>query len=122
MLKLEEYLAGMSGSDRQQLDNRLIRALEHLLKMGCQQIPEAVRERNARGWLDTIDEQRRRLLRLLRRHGSLKPHLRNMDLGEAHREALKAVHVEWPSIDFPRSCPFTLEEIVGDAVMQELRK
>jgi hypothetical protein len=118
---LNEYLAEMSGSDQQQLENRLIRALEHLLKIRSEQIPEAARERNARGWQDTIDEQRRRLLRLLQPHGSLKPHLRNLDLGDAHREAWKALRVEWPSVDFPRTCPFTLQEIVGDAVTKELR-
>jgi len=121
-LKFDEHLAEMSRSDQHEAESRLIRALEHLLKMRCEQIPEAVRERNARGWQGTIDEQRRRLLRLIQMHGSLKPHLRNMDLSKAHREALKALHVEWPSVDLPGNCPFTLEEIVGEEVMKELRE
>jgi hypothetical protein len=45
-----------------------------------------------------------------------------MDLQTAHRKALKMLDVDFPSVKFPRTCPFTPEEIVGDAVMNELGK
>jgi Domain of unknown function DUF29 len=121
MLKLDEYLAEMSRSDQQQVENRLVQALEHLLKIHSMEMPEVV-HRNKRGWQESVDEQRRRLFRLISAHGSLKPHLRNVDLEAAYRKALKALDVEYPSVQFPRACPFTLEEIVGDAVMKALRK
>ena len=121
MLKLDEYLAEMSGSDQQQVENRLVQALEHLLRIHSTEMPEIV-HRNKRGWQESVDEQRRRLFRLINSHGSLKPDLHNMDPEAAHRKALKTLDVDYPSVKFPRTCPFTLEEIVGDAVMKELRE
>src|SRR5882672_10299231 len=105
MLKVDEYLSEMSRSDQQQVENRLVQALEHLLKIHSTEMPEIVR-RNRRGWQESVDEQQRRLFRLIKEHGSLKPHLRYMDLETAHRKALKTLDVDFPSVKFPRTCPF----------------
>src|SRR5437868_8977558 len=96
MLKVEEYLAEMSRSDKQELETRLVQALEHHLKMTSQDIPAIARGKNKRGWQDSIDEQRRQLLRLVTQHGSLRRQLSNIDLEKAYRKAAKSLGVEYP--------------------------
>src|SRR5262245_27835181 len=71
---LIEELTLMAGSTREQLYDRLIVLLAHLLKLQvARSVLPGVYERAQRGWRLTCTEQRRRLARLLTRHPSLTP-------------------------------------------------
>lgn len=98
MLKFKQDLAEMSRSNKQELENRLVQALAHCLRMKSPKIPAAIHRENGRGWQDSIDERQRRLLRLVAQHGSLKPQLLDMDLANAYRNALKILALEYPPV------------------------
>lgn len=67
-----EELEGLGKQQKQELENRLIVLLEHLLKLIYW---KTEKEYNARGWIGTIVEQRRQILRLLKNNPSLKLYL-----------------------------------------------
>jgi DNA-directed RNA polymerase subunit F len=69
---LVEEIEGLSRSEKRELRNRLTVLLEHLLKLSYWQ---SEKERNARGWLNTIREQRRQIKLLLQDSPSLKAYI-----------------------------------------------
>lgn len=69
MEALIEELEEMASSDRNEVENRLIVLLMHLLKWQYQP------ERRSRSWQLTIKEQRQRIARRLMKSPSLKPKL-----------------------------------------------
>lgn len=66
---LIEELEGLSGSHKREIETRLIRLIEHLLKRCYVNLPECYR-----GWEVTIFSQRDQLSRLLKQSPSLKRH------------------------------------------------
>ena|SRR5699024_3011574 len=70
MEALIEELEEMASSDRNEVENRLIVLLMHLLKWQYQP------ERRSRSWQLTIKEQRQRIARRLMKSPSLKPKLK----------------------------------------------
>jgi uncharacterized protein DUF29 len=99
----------MGASKEQELENRLGVLLAHLLKWQYQP------ERRGNSWAATIEEQRRRIERLLRKNPGLKNYL-----GEAFENAygdarLIAVReTGMPKNVFPDTSPFTFDQAISD--------
>lgn len=97
---LIEELEGLSGSNKHEIENRLIRLIEHILKRGYVNMPDCYR-----GWEVTIINQRDKLRRLLRQSPSLKSHfLRSFD--ESFDTALEIVRTEYET-NFPDTWQFS---------------
>ena len=97
---LIEELEGLSGRNKHEIENRLIRLLEHLLKRGYVRLPDCYR-----GWEVTIINQRDKLRRLLRQSPSLKRHfLQSFD--ESFDTALEIVRTEYET-NFPDTWQFS---------------
>ena len=105
---LLEEVESMGRSERQQLTRRLEILLLHLLKWQYQ--PEL----HGRSWQLTIQEQRRRIARLLAASPSLSHHLAGC-LAEAYDDAMFAAMRETglAMSTFPETCPYGLEEVLG---------
>jgi hypothetical protein len=107
---LVEEIEGLTKSDRRAIRNRLTVLLEHLLKLAYW---EQERELNARGWKNTIKEQRRQIKFLLQDSPSLKPFFLEI-FQDCYRDAREdASDNTGLSIDvFPQECPFSVEQIL----------
>ena len=102
-----EELDGMGRSYKQQIRNRLVILIAHLLKWKYQ--PGARKP----GWNSTIAEQRRRIQYLLEDSPSLQsyPAVVAFDCyGPARRSAAKETGIDFTL--FPEACPFTAEQIL----------
>ena len=100
---LIEELEGLTGSHRREVENRLIRLIEHILKRCYVNMPDCYR-----GWEVTIINQRDKLRRLLRQSPSLKRHfLQSFD--ESFDTALELVRTEYDQITFPDAWQFSSE-------------
>jgi hypothetical protein len=111
---LVEELDLMAGSARDQLYDRLIILLAHLLKLQiARSVLPGVYDRAKRGWRLTCTEQRRRLARLLHRNPSLRPTLPD-EVHEAYAvarlQAIAALQVDegW----LPAACPWQAEQVL----------
>ncbi len=107
---LTEELESMGRSEWHELVDRLAVLLAHLLKWRCQP------ERRGNSWRLTIEEQRRRIARRLKKSPSLR-HDSGEALAEAYADAVLKAAKE-TGIDrqaFPDQCPFTLEQILDAA-------
>jgi Domain of unknown function DUF29 len=104
---IAEEIQSLSRSDRRELENRLIVVIAHLLKW---QYQPALRERAS--WRFTLDEQRRRIARLLRESPSLRPNMPET-WAEVYRDATTRAMREMKSeMRFPESCPYTEEQVL----------
>ena len=107
---IAEELEDMGGSKERELESRLGVLLAHLLKWVCQP------ERRGNSWQATIEEQRRRIERLLRKNPSLKSKLAECfcdAYGDARLIAVRETGFNKNS--FPGDCPFTLAQTLDDA-------
>lgn len=112
--RIAEELEDMGASKERELESRLGVLLAHLLKWVYQP------ERRGNSWQLTIEEQRRRIERLLRKNPSLKSKLPENFLdayGDARLIAARETGI--PKIRFPETCPFSLEETLTDAYWPE---
>ena len=102
---IAEELESMGRSERHQLFNRLAVLLAHLLKWQFQP------ERRGNSWRYTIEEQRRRIQRLLQENPSLNANLENA-LENAYGDAIliAAGELDRDKNIFPSTCPFNLEQ------------
>jgi hypothetical protein len=107
---IAEELESMGRSERRQLSNRLEVLVAHLLKWRFQP------ERRGNSWRYTIEEQRRKVRRLLRDSPSLNPRLDD-ELADAYEDAvlLAARETQRDKGEFPSSCPFTADQLLDDA-------
>ncbi len=107
---LIEEIECMGRSERKALKSRLITLLEHLLKLSYW---EAEKEYNARGWRDTIVEQRTQILLLLEDSPRLKVLLMDSFFAcyQIARENTAEIS-QLPLEVFPAEPPFTLEGIL----------
>lgn len=100
---LIEELEGLSGSNKREIESRLIRLIEHILKRCYVNMPDCYR-----GWEVTIINQRDKLRRLLRQSPSLKRHfLQSFD--ESFDTALELVRTEYDQTSFPDTWQFSSE-------------
>ena len=98
---LIEELEGLSGSNKREIESRLIRLIEHILKRCYVNMPDCYR-----GWEVTIINQRDKLRRLLRQSPSLKRHfLQSFD--ESFATALELVKTEYDQTAFPSTWQFS---------------
>jgi uncharacterized protein DUF29 len=113
---LVEELELMAESGPEELYNRLIVLLAHLLKLtvAAEVLPGAY-DRAQRGWRLTCREQRRRLTRLLARNPSLDPTVADEVTAAyevARLQAVAALQVDEGQI--PTQCPWTADEVRAD--------
>ncbi|WP_250124599.1 DUF29 domain-containing protein [Chroococcidiopsis sp. CCMEE 29] len=108
---LVEEIEGLAKADKRELRNRLTILLEHLLKLAYW---EEERQTCARGWKNTIREQRRQIKLLVNDSPSLKPFLLEIFAdcyAEAREDASEKTSL--PIDTFPEHCPFTSEETLN---------
>jgi len=100
---LIEELEGLSGSNKREIESRLIKLIEHILKRCYVNMPDCYR-----GWEVTMISQRDELRRLIRQSPSLKRHfLQSFD--ESFDTALELVKTEYDQTDFPDTWQFSAE-------------
>ncbi|MEK7408114.1 MAG: DUF29 domain-containing protein [Acidobacteriota bacterium] len=101
--------SAIARCERRALLSRVAVLTAHLLKWQVQ------RDRRSRSWEATIRLQRREVAALLREMPSLR---RFLDEGfdEMYRNAVDVAVAETALTeeDFPRACPFTLDELVDE--------
>jgi len=106
---LIEELEDMGRAEWRELENRLETLLAHMLKRDHQP------EERSRSWDHTIDEQRRRLERLLKRSPSLRRNLADT-LAEMYPYAVrKAVReTRMSAAAFPAQLPYAVEQVLRE--------
>ncbi len=111
---IAEELEDMGGSKERELESRLGVLLAHLLKWVYQP------ERRGNSWESTIEEQRRRVERLLRKNPSLKSKLVE-NFADAYGDArlIAARETGIHKSKFPETSPFPLEQTLSDAYWPE---
>ena len=111
---IAEELESMGRSERRQLANRLEVLLAHLLKWRYQPA------RRGNSWRYTIEEQRRKVRKLLTDSPSLKPRLER-ELEDVYPDAvlLAARETGRNKSEFPASCPFAVEQVLNDGYWPE---
>jgi replication fork clamp-binding protein CrfC len=97
---LIEELEGLSGSHKREVETRLKRLIEHILKRCYVDMPDCFR-----GWEVTIINQRDELKKLLRQSPSLKRHFMH-SFDDSFATALEIVRVEYDT-DFPDTWRFS---------------
>lgn len=104
---LIEEIETLGRSDKRELDSRLEVLLMHLLKWRYQA------GKRGKSWRVTIDEQRRRLAKLLKESPSLHAQLATFVV-EAYPDALRAAVMETglPAATFPGECPWTPAQVL----------
>ncbi|CAK0754751.1 conserved hypothetical protein [Gammaproteobacteria bacterium] len=114
---LLEELGDMGSSERNELENRLVILLAHLLKWQFQylHLSEKWREFDGRSWHFTIIEQRTRIGKRLRKSPGLKSLLTEL-ITEAYEDAVELANKETqlPTNLFPETCPYTQTQILDD--------
>lgn len=98
---LIEELEGLSGSNKREVETRLKRLIEHILKRCYVNLPDCFR-----GWEVTIINQRDELKKLLRQSPSLKSHFLKM-FDDSFDTALELVKTEYADPDFPNTWQFS---------------
>ena len=111
-----EELDGLSQSVQRELESRLELIFSHLLKMVYQP------EKRTPSWENTIDEQRARVSRLLRKNPSLKSVL-DESLQTAYDDGRRSagndmglVPREWRRM-FPEKCPWSKAEVLNSSFL-----
>jgi hypothetical protein len=97
---LIEELEGLSGSNKREIESRLERLIEHILKRCYMNMPDCYR-----GWLLTIFDQRREIQKLLRQSPSLKHHFLKM-FDDCLESSLNRLKIEYPDYQFPNQWQF----------------
>jgi hypothetical protein len=114
---LVEELEGMGASERNELENRFIILLAHLLKWQFQyrQLSERWQEFKGDSWRNTMIEQRTRLARRLRKSPGLKATLDEV-IVEIYPDArgLASKETQLPINTFPAVCPYSQAQILSD--------
>ncbi|MCC5640294.1 DUF29 domain-containing protein [Nostoc sp. CHAB 5844] len=107
---LIEEIDSMGRSEKKELRTRLIILIEHLLKL---EYWTEEKECNARGWRNTIVEQRRQIIYLLEDSPSLKSVLNDVFLDcytDARNDTIRKYQL--PSELFPQESPFSVVQIL----------
>lgn len=108
---IAEEILDVGKSEQRELESRMAVLLAHLLKWKFQP------ERRGSSWEETIDTQRSRIERRLRKTPSLKASLSDADWwadawDDAMDEASKETGISRKT--FPKNCSWTVEEILTD--------
>lgn len=109
---LAEQIESLGARDRRELYSRLVRVIEHLLKLQF-----APMEEPRRLWHLSVVNQRSDLKAVLRESPSLG-RMASAFVDEAHEEVLNLIERTMPDAelglwpDLPRRCPYTLDQIL----------
>jgi Domain of unknown function DUF29 len=103
---LVEEVEDLGGSERDQLESRIVILMAHLLKWKFQ--PEA----RSGNWRGSITEQRQRLRKLLKKNPSLKPSVEDVTI-ESYDDAIEIAMAETnlSRETFPAECPYQFEDL-----------
>ncbi len=106
---LIEELEGLSGSNKRELENRLERLIEHILKRCYVDMPDCYR-----GWLLTIFDQRRDIKKLLKQSPSLKRYFEQV-FDECFEGSLNRAKIEYSQCQFSDTWQFSndIEDILN---------
>lgn len=112
---IAEEIEDMGKRERHSLHSRFVRLIEHLLKWEFQP------ERRGSSWRKTIAVQRKGIRKLLKENPSFRSALPDV-IHEAHEDAVAftAAVLERPKADFPRICPYTLEQLFDEEFIPDL--
>ncbi|WP_413174890.1 DUF29 domain-containing protein [Anabaena azotica] len=108
---LIEEIDSMGRSEKKELKTRLIVLIEHLLKL---QYWTEKKDDNARGWRNTVVEQRRQITYTLADSPSLKSILNDIFpdcYQDARNDTLRKYQL--PSELFPEESPFSLVQVLN---------
>jgi hypothetical protein len=109
-----EEIESLGRQERQELENRLGVLLGHLLKWHYQ--PEA----RSKSWRATIEEQRFRIARLIKKNPSLKPYIPEaIEVGYVLGLSLIDQETPLDSKQLPQTCLFSNAEIFDEPVELE---
>ncbi len=114
---LIEEFESMGRSEKKELKSRLIVLIEHLLKLMYWESEKAY---NARGWRNTVVEQKTEIELALEDSPSLRPLLTSLFLDcyqKARSNALQKYKL--PPDFFPAQPPFTLEDVLDPDYLPE---
>ncbi|MEY2911310.1 MAG: hypothetical protein RLZZ184_619 [Cyanobacteriota bacterium] len=108
---LIEEIDSMGRSEKKELKTRLVVLIEHLLKL---QYWIEEKDDNARGWRNTVVEQRRQITYTLADSPSLKAILNDVFL-PCYQDAKKDTinKYQLPSNLFPEEPPFSLDQVLN---------
>jgi hypothetical protein len=116
-------LSDMSKSERNELENRLLILLAHLLKWQYQyhQLSEKWQEFKGDSWRRCIVEQCHRIERCLKKSPGLKNHLEEA-IADVYGDAVKLAADETglPMNAFPSQCPYSTAQIFDKNFYPEL--
>lgn len=103
---LAEELEDIGKNDRRALENRCLILIAHLLKWEYQP------SHRGSSWKRSIDEQRLRIDRLIRKNLSLKPYL-SAAVADVYLDAVKlaAQETQIPTNQFPQECLYSIEQM-----------
>jgi hypothetical protein len=108
-------LNDMSKSDQDELENRLVVLLAHLLKWQYQyrQLSERWQEFEGKSWRATIIEQRNRIAKRLKKSPGLKARLAVV-ITDAYPDAMELTVDETGLAEntFPAQCPYAITQIL----------
>lgn len=112
---IAEEIEDMGISQERTLSNRLHVLLTHLLKMQAE--PQS---RARQGWKASVATQRYHIRRLLKRAPSLKSQVAE-EVTEGYKVAVgeAAAGTGLPESGFPKTCPFTVEQILDEEFFPE---
>jgi hypothetical protein len=106
---LIEELESMGKSQKRALISRMTVLLMHLLKWDYQP------DRRSGSWKSTIITQRKEIKHLLKDNPGLKSIITEM-LNETYLDAaeIASAETELPESIFPKTCPYTVEHLMGE--------
>jgi hypothetical protein len=108
---LAEEIESLGKSQQNALESRLEKLVLHLIKWRYQ--PE--KRVHGHSWEDTIREQRRRLSRLLSQNPSLRQIVPSVVAESyAYVRQRASLQTRLPLSIFPETCPWTVEQILGN--------
>ena len=106
---LADEIEDVGKSEQRELASRMVILLVHLLKWQHQH------DRRSRSWLDTIDGQRKAILRRVTRTPSLKATLRDADWRDDTWADARLAAIAESGLDgghFPETCPWQQEDVL----------
>ncbi|MFI0478878.1 MAG: DUF29 domain-containing protein [Candidatus Rhabdochlamydia sp.] len=114
---LAEELESMGASERREFISRMAQLIFHLLKWHHQ--PD-FREFNKRSWEASIQEQRKKVKKLIVDNPSFKPNMEDFVV-DSYEDSILLIKKETP-IDLkllPAQCPYTFDQIMNDEFYPE---
>lgn len=105
---IADEIEDVGKSEQRELENRMVVLMAHLLKWQCQP------ERRSTSWTLTIKEQRKSVLRRLKKTPSLKAELSDPEwLEDVWGDVLTLTTTETGIGELPEACPWSLDDVLA---------